>query len=301
MNLSRRDFLKACGASAAVLGLGAKLAPPSLALRPRAVPTAPAQSGGMLIDLARCIGCKRCVVACKTKNHLPLDDDPVTLSSKAFTFVEFRNISADLAKPTIKPIKRQCMNCVDPACVSACTVGAIQKQPNGPVTYDTSRCIGCRYCMYACPFGIPTFEWNNQLAVMKKCDNCADLVAQGKDPACVQACPVQALQYGKRTELLTIAKQRIEDPKIKYVKEVYGENRVGGTSMLYLSAIPFDQLGFADVPNESPADLSQEIMHMTPQVAGTVATVLTGIYLFTRRREKALARAAAHNPPSGGE
>ena len=300
MNLTRRDFLKVCGACTAVLGLGARFAPPPLILGKKAVPTAPAQSGGMLIDLARCIGCKRCVVACKKKNNLPLDDDPVSLSAKAFTFVEFRNISSDPAKPTIEPIKRQCMNCVDPACVSACTVGALQKQPNGPVTYDTNKCIGCRYCMYACPFGIPTFEWKNQLAVIKKCDNCADLVAAGRSPACVQACPVAALQYGKRAELLTIAKQRLEDPKIKYVKEIYGETRVGGTSMMYLSAVPFDQLGFADVPGESPAELSQEIMHLTPVVAGTVATLLTATYLFTSRREKAHTKNESRNPQSGG-
>lgn len=299
MKLTRRNFLKACGAGTAILGLGAKLAPPSLIVRRPSVPANPSASGGMLIDLARCIGCKRCVVACKKKNNLPLDDDPVTLSAKAFTYVEFRNISTDSDKPTIKPIKHQCMNCVDPACVSACTVGALQKQPNGPVTYDTSRCIGCRYCMYACPFGIPTFEWKNQLGVIRKCDNCADLVAAGQSPACVQACPVAALQYGRRNDLLTIAKQRLEDPKVKYVNEIYGENRVGGTSMMYLSAIPFDRLGFRDVPRESPAVLSQEIMHLTPAVAGTVATLLSAIYLITSRRHKTLPD--SDDLPSGGD
>lgn len=299
MKLTRRDFLKVCGATTALAGVGAKFSPVPFGLQPKSVPANPATTGGMLIDLARCIGCKRCVVACKKKNNLPLDDDPVTLSTKAFTFVEFRNISTDPVKPVIKPIKHQCMNCVDPACVSACTVGALQKQPDGPVTYDTAKCIGCRYCMYACPFGIPTFEWSNQFSVIRKCDNCADLVAAGQNPACVQACPVAALQYGRRNDLLIMAKERLNDPKIKYVNEIYGEHRVGGTSMMYLSAIPFEQLGFRNVSRESPAESSQGIMHLTPVVAGAVTSLLTAIYLFTSRRERA--RSDSHKLQSGGE
>lgn len=282
MTISRRDFLKLGSASAALVGVGANLPPPKLAGH-SAVP-ASKSAVSVLIDLNRCIGCKRCQAACKKKNNLPLDDDPISLSATALTFVELRNTSTDPAKPVIKPIKRQCMNCVDPACVSACTVGALQKQPNGPVTYDSDRCIGCRYCMYACPFGIPTFEWKNQLALIKKCDNCADLVAAGQQPACVQVCPVQALQYGKREELLIIAKERINDPKANYVKEIYGEEQVGGTSMMYLSALPFERYGLRNMPEVSPAEVNREVMHMTPFIGGAMAVVLSAIYFVFKSR-----------------
>lgn len=292
MTISRRDFLKLGSASAALVGVGARLAPPRLD-KHAAVP-AEKSAVSVLIDLNRCVGCKRCQAACKKKNNLPLDDDPISLSATALTFVELHNTSTDPAKPVIKPIKRQCMNCVDPACVSACTVGALQKQPNGPVTYDSSRCIGCRYCMYACPFGIPTFEWKNQLALIKKCDNCADLVAVGQPPACVQACPAQALQYGKREELLTMAKERIHDPKANYVKEIYGEEQVGGTSMMYLSALPFERYGLRQMPEVSPAEVNREVMHMTPFIGGAMAVVLSAIYFIFKGHGAENAKGSEH-------
>lgn len=301
MNLTRRDFLKVCGASAAMLGLGARFAPAPLARGPKAVPIGPHGGNAMLMDTSKCIGCKTCQLACKQKNGLPTDDKPKGLCSTALCYVDMKNVSDDPKKPVIKPVKRQCMNCNNPGCVSACTVGALQKLPNGPVVYDANRCIGCRYCMYACPFGIPTFEWEKQLSLIKKCDQCADLQAKGQPPACAKACPVGAIQYGTRDELLTIAKQRIQDTKVNYVKHIYGEKEVGGTSMLYLATVPFLSLGFPELDEESPADASQEIMHMTPQVATTVATLLTATYLFTNHRRQVLARAEAKNVKTGGK
>ena len=300
MNLTRRDFLKVCGSSAAMLGLGAQFAPAPLVLRPRTAPTAPNGGNAMLMDTTKCIGCKACQLACKKKNGLPLDDKPTGLCATTLCYVDMKNVSDDPGKPVIKPVKRQCMNCNDPGCVSACTVGAMQKLPNGPVVYDADRCIGCRYCMYACPFGVPTFEWDKQFSLIKKCNQCADLQAKGEMPACAKACPVGAIQYGTRNELLTIAKQRIADPKGNYVKEIYGEKEVGGTSMLYLAAVPFESLGFPKLPEEAPAEVSQEIMHMTPVVAAAVASVLTATYFITKGREQAHARAVAQNPKDGG-
>lgn len=301
MNLTRRDFLKMCGASAAVLGMGARFAPAPLALGPKAVPIAPHGGNAMLMDTSKCIGCKSCQLACKQKNGLPTDDKPKGLCSTTLCYVDMKNVSDDPIKPVIKPVKRQCMNCNNPGCVSACTVGALQKLPSGPVVYDANRCIGCRYCMYACPFGVPTFEWEKQLSLIKKCNQCADLQAQGQIPACAKACPVGAIQYGTRDELLTIAKQRIEDPKGNYVKHIYGEKEVGGTSMLYLATIPFQSLGFPELPEEAPAEVSQEIMHLTPVVAATVATVLTATYLFTSRRGKAQSHQETNHIENGGQ
>jgi len=159
----------------------------------------------------------------------------------------------------------------------------MQKLPSGPVIYDSTRCIGCRYCMYACPYGVPTFEWDKQFSLIKKCDGCINLVKNGQPTACSKACPVGAIQYGKRSELLTIAHQRIDDPNANYVKHVYGESEAGGASRIYLSAVPFAQLGFPQLPDESAAEASEKIMHATPIIAGAMATVLTTLYFVTKR------------------
>lgn len=295
MKLTRRDFLKVFGASAALVGIGAKAVPPAFAPGNVNGPQPVRDAKGVLIDTTRCIGCRLCQQACKEKNNLPDDSAiqkpygktyPDQLSASTFTLVEFYSLDGSGDSGKSRPAKKQCMNCVNPACVAACTVGALQKVPNGPVTYDTNRCIGCRYCMYACPFGIPRFQWDQQLALIRKCDNCADLVEQGKNPACVQACPVGALQFGIRTGLLSKAHQRINDNPGKYVDHVYGENELGGTSMMYLASVPFEKLGLPALPDESPAEINDQIMHSTPAIASGIMLTLSAIYLIVKRRKE---------------
>lgn len=282
MKVTRRDFMKLCGVSAVMLGMGAKIAPPSLAAGTDAAPIAPREPVGMLIDTTRCIGCRLCQLACQKRAGLPQDTKPIQLSTKALTVIQMVNPS-DTNSKKLLPIKRQCFNCNNPSCVAACTVGALQKLPNGPVVYDKSRCIGCRYCMYACPFGVPTFEWDKQFSLISKCDGCADRLAQGQVQACVEACPVKALTNGTRNDLLTIANQRIYDGKDAYVKHLYGENEIGGTTMLYLASVPFEQLGFPNIPHEAPAETNALIMHSTPTVATMMMLVLSGIYGLVKR------------------
>lgn len=287
MKLTRRDFLKMCGAGTAAIGIGARF-PSSLSTNPFAVPTGPMNSTGVLIDTTKCIGCRICQTECKKVHNLPLDDNPTGLCATALTYVYMKNVSLDPNQPLIKPIKRQCLHCSHPGCVSACTVGALQKRPNGPVVYDPAKCIGCRYCMYACPFGIPTFEWDKQFSLVSKCDQCIKRQDTGLGPACAAICPVKAITFGSRTELLRIAHDRISGDKVKYVDHVYGENEVGGTSVLYLASVPFDRLGLPILPEMAPAETSEEIMHLTPVIAGTVATTLTALYFITHglRRPK---------------
>lgn len=286
MKISRRNFLKIVGASVATLGLGAKFADFPNAPTTLAVPKIPHDSFGMLIDTTKCIGCRQCVLACQKKNNLPSNAQVDKLSAISLTIVAAKNVSTDPNKPDLRTVKRQCMNCINPGCVSACTVGALQKRPDGPVIYDSNRCIGCRYCMYACPFGVPTFEWEKQFALIRKCDECADRIDQGKIPACVEACPVKALSFGKRDDLLTIANERIYTNRDKYVEHVYGENEIGGTSMLYLASVPFEQLGFPALPNEAPAEINATIMHSTPTIAAGMAMALSGIYWLVKRRDE---------------
>lgn len=300
MKLTRRDFLKICGAGAVMLGVGAKMPPSSLGTGTPNVPIAPRNANGVLIDTTKCVGCQRCQVACQTNRNLPTDTKIRALSPVSPSVVQLMNVSTDPAKPVNLPVKRQCMNCVNPACVAACTVGALQKRPDGPVVYDSNRCIGCRYCMYACPFGVPTFEWNKQFSLISKCDSCATRIDQGKVPACVEACPANALTFGKREELLTVANQRIYGGKGNYVEHIYGEREMGGTSMMYLAAVPFERLGFPTLPEEAAAEINAMIMHSTPTIAVAMAMALSGVYWLVKKRNEEQLEPVANHIENGG-
>lgn len=299
MKLTRRDFLKICGTSAVLLGIGAKTAPPALATGALNVPAPATHSNGVLIDTTKCVGCQQCQIACQKNRNLPVDTKQRALSAVSPSVVKLVNVSENPAKPELKPLKTQCMNCVNPACVAACTVGALQKRADGPVVYDSNRCIGCRYCMYACPFGVPTFEWNQQFSLIVKCDQCAARQDKGLVPACVEACPAKALTFGKRTDLLTIANQRIYDDQSKYVRHIYGEHEVGGTTMLYISDVPFEKLGLPTLGDRAPAEINAEIMHATPTIAGAMIMALSGMYWFIKRRDQLEVQPAYANHENG--
>jgi formate dehydrogenase iron-sulfur subunit len=239
-----------------------------------------------------------CQTTCKQANGLPPDDRPATfLSAATLSVIDMHNISATPEKPVIKPVKRQCMHCQDPACIAVCPVGALYKKDNGAVGYDADKCIGCRYCMTACPFGIPKYDWNSASPKINKCaQNCmAD--GQRDRPACVQVCPNGVLSYGNRAELLGVAKGRIAQDPSKYVNRIYGEKEIGGTSMLYLSNTPFSRLGFrTDLPTEPLPLYTMNVMEKVPYVLGLVLATLSGIAWWTRRGEREPAPVPATSP-----
>jgi len=297
MELSRRDFLKLCGASAAVLGVGATVPPSTLTPKKSSAPVAPRKAAGVLIDTTKCVGCKSCQTACKQANGLPTEDRPGALSATTLTIVDFRNISTNPQQPEIKPVKRQCMHCEEPACVSACPVGALVKQETGCVTYDESVCIGCRYCMVACPFGMPKYNWDSANPKINKCAQ--GCMANGKrdKPVCVSACPQQALTYGSREELLTIAQARIHENPGKYVNHVYGAKEIGGTTMLYLSGTPFEALGFrTDLPDIALPSLTWDVQTKIPGVFLGAFALLSGVAWWTHRAERKPARVRVPPP-----
>lgn len=283
--LSRRSLLKWTGVSATSLILAT-----ALASQVRASVDDPVTEGedtedpavGMLIDLTRCTGCQSCALACQVANDRPQTTTPPTrLESDAYSFVDTRSsTTADNSESVY--VKRQCMHCLHPACVSACTVGALQKSATGPVVYDASKCIGCRYCQYACPFGVPTYDWENALGLIHKCQMCAVRQQEGQLPACVAACPNGALRFGKRHELLAQAHAQITSNPERYIDHVYGEFEAGGTSVLYLSAVPFATLGFPDLGNEPIPHYAEMVMERTPLVALGVATIATVLHRLTR-------------------
>ncbi len=298
MSLTRRNFLKLIGAGAATLGIGAKLAPPIPSPAPAAVPTSKNWDFAVLFDQVRCIGCKLCQITCKQVNNLPADPNVVSLSATTLTLIDFRNISPTPTKPLLKPVKRQCMHCEEPACVSVCPVGALYKRDNGVVAYAAEKCIGCRYCMTACPFDVPKYNWNSANPKINKCAaQCLD-DGMRATPACVQVCPVQALQYGKRDQLLAIARDRIQQNPNKYVNHIYGEREVGGTSWLYLSGVPYEQLGFRTDLGELPMPhYTWNVMEKVPWVLGTLLVGLSSIAWWTHRTESPkLATAPASAP-----
>jgi Fe-S-cluster-containing dehydrogenase component len=263
---SRRGFLKTAGMAGA--GLLGSSAPSSAS---EAGSTLSEDRYGVLVDTTVCIGCRQCEHACRVAHDLPgppgeaYEDRSVFQRKRrpddtALTVVnEYANPSNADSPYTVKV---QCMHCDHPACVSACIVHALTKREDGSVVWDTSKCIGCRYCMVACPFQIPAFEFDDALKPdICKCDFCADRTGEGKLPACVEICPVEALTYGKRYELVKLAHRRIADEPDRYVDHVYGEHEVGGTSWLYLAARPFAEMDFP-VLGDSPAPgVSESIQH----------------------------------------
>ena len=254
MKFSRRNLLVTGG----VVGLSTAVPKPAEAWESQA----PADPYGCLVDLTRCVGCRKCEQACNDVNALPdpetgFDDLTVFDTRRrpdhaAFTVVNryYPGTLDERGRPVPTYVKIQCMHCQDPACVSACVTGALTKKENGAVHYDVSKCIGCRYCMLACPFQIPAYEYNDPVTPrVRKCSFCFDrLVNEGLQPACASICPEEAITFGRRNDLLELGQQRIDKNPSKYVNRIYGDTEVGGTCWLYLSSVPFERVGFQNLP-----------------------------------------------------
>jgi Fe-S-cluster-containing dehydrogenase component len=272
--VSRRTILKLAG-----LSVGALLFKPDPACASGEVDAE--NAAAMLYDATKCIGCLACEEACKEWNNLPPEAEPPSkLSASNFTVVEEYETCAIQTY-----CKVQCMHCLHPACVSVCPVQALEKTEAGPVIYHPERCIGCRYCMVSCPFGVPQIDWNETLPTIAKCTFCADRQAEGLQPACAEVCPTGALKFGTRTELLEVARSRIEENPGRYVDHVYGETEAGGTSWLYISPVRCEQLDLPVLgPDPIPALSEKVAMIGTPSMLGGVAAVLGGIYWASKRR-----------------
>jgi len=234
-------------------------------------------SRAILVDITKCIGCRSCEQACKQVHGLPMQSE-AKLSPTALTVIEEHGD---------RFVRRMCMSCQDPACASACLVGALKKTELGPVTYDGSKCIGCRYCIVACPFNVPRYEWSKLVPFVKKCDMCYDRQVKGQPPACVEACPVQASIVGTREEILEEAQKRVLlDPK--YVRHIYGTEEAGGTSVFFISDVPFQKLGFTPVPAQQMPVLTATALGDVPTVALVGGSLLAGLYWITNRRNQVL-------------
>lgn len=274
MGISRRSALKAF---ALALGSAASRAATPVALASQDA-KASDDSLGMLYDTTRCIGCKACMVACNEANDLPpwTGDSagrwhvPPDLNENCKNIIKLWT-DDDGPDENYSFVKRQCMHCVEPACTTACMLGALSKDENGIVGYNADLCVGCRYCEIACPFNIPKFQWTQADARIVKCELCDHLLPLGREPACCEVCPTDAVIFGTRGELLADAHARLAGSPNRYLPRVYGEREVGGTQVLYLSHVPFEKLGLPDYGERPVPRTVKTIQHALYQ--GFVAPV----------------------------
>ena len=279
MALTRRGFLKLSGSTGVALAMAATLEQENALAEDSAAETSTAPQYGALIDISRCIGCHTCEGACKAANQLPAETEPPDqrkLTATRFTFVSKKKMPLADSKQTLtRFVKKQCMHCQEPACASACPVGALHKSETGAVVYDEDKCIGCRYCMVACPFDVPRYQWESAAPLIRKCQFCKTRTAEGLPTACSAACPAGTVKFGERSELLAEAAARIKANPEKYVDYIYGKDEVGGTSVLYLSNVPFEELGFRmDLPKDPLPERTHAVMSKLPALVLGMAVVL---------------------------
>ena len=238
----------------------------------------------ILTDTTKCIGCGECVIACKKENNLEPEKPRRWqigdgLSSRNWCSVVLREENVF--------VRKQCRHCIDPACMSVCPVHAFSRTANGAVIYDPGKCIGCRFCMMACPYGIPRYDWDKSVPYVKKCDMCFERQAQGKQPACVEACLEKATIFGPRDELIKEARARIKNSPAKYIDHIWGEEEVGGTSVLYISNIDLDFLHYGQPVGTKPLPkLTEPAMKAVPYAFGGMGAAMAGLYWIIGRRNK---------------
>jgi Fe-S-cluster-containing dehydrogenase component len=277
MTFNRRNFFKVLGVTGATLVIGKEL---------KAAPKAEnnIEFSGVLYDSTRCGGCQGCEFSCAEANGLPDPVDTLQVGVLRKTDESHRTvINAYNSSKGEVYIKRQCMHCNEPACTAACLTRAMYKTKEGAVIWRGDKCMGCRYCMVSCPFDVPKFEYHSANPKIEKCNMCYSRLREGKIPACVENCPAEALMFGTRRELIKEARKRINENPEQYVDHIYGEHEAGGTGFLYLSAVPFDELGLnTSLQSKSYPELSKGFLYSVPTVFVLWPAILLGIREATK-------------------
>jgi formate dehydrogenase iron-sulfur subunit len=291
MSISRRKFLGWMGAAGLTSAVGTSAQAAS-----NKEFAGYKESMAVLHDTTRCIGCRKCEAACNKVNDLPAPEKPFddlkVLEEKRRTTPKTYTVVNQFGGEHPVFAKKQCNHCLEPACASACFVKAFTKTPEGAVIYNENVCVGCRYCMVACPFEIPTYEYDEPFTPrVRKCTMCHPRILKGLLPGCVEACPTEALVFARREDLITVAHQRIAAFPDRYVDHLYGEHEMGGTNWLYLTGKPFAEVGMREDLGNTPAPkLTKGALGAVPMVVGLWPVLLTGIYAINKRKEKIAAQ-----------
>jgi len=229
---------------------------------------------GVLVDTRKCVGCKACTISCKLWNDNKRETETFKTETSANTYAVVTETEVvKNGKLEYALVRKQCMHCVEPWCESACPTGAIYKTKDGPVLYDASRCLGCKYCVQSCPYGAPHFDEEEK--VIKKCVFCYDRISLGLEPACVGTCITGALEYGVREELVAKAKAAMGEGHA-----TFGVDDGGGTSFIYIlqKNIEPKDVGFPELGSATPTDFKLNMLQSTTGIGGaTVALSLAGI------------------------
>ncbi|MEN9501232.1 MAG: hypothetical protein RI964_517 [Pseudomonadota bacterium] len=315
--MKRRDFLKAAIGGTAAVTLGDAEARANLEPAPEAV--------GMLYDSTLCIGCKACVTACKQTNGMPpvIEGDNLQYDSARDLSGDTLNVikvyldgkaeHKDKIKNGFAFEKRSCMHCVDPGCVSVCPVTAMRRDPKtGIVSYHADACIGCRNCTVGCPYNVPQYQYDKTFGQISKCQMCnqegVGRIDKGGMTACSEVCPTGATLFGPRDMLMKEAKRRLAlkagevtqfprgdirhpfQPHEKavpiYQQHVWGEKEAGGTNVLHISAIPFEQLGMPPLEERSACSISETVQHTIYSYMALPAVALAGLTFLVHRNTK---------------
>lgn len=253
----------------------------------------------ILTDTTKCIGCRECVLACKARYGL---SDDIPRRWTRHDGLSSRNWTSIVERPYHVYVRKQCRHCEEPACVSVCPVGALHKSETGAVVYDADKCMGCRYCMMACPYGIPRYDWDKPVPYVRKCILCDPYVKKGGTPACTEACPTGATLFGTRAELLAEAHRRIEAEPDKYVNHVWGETEVGGTSVLLISNVDLGFLAYGNHLDSRPLpSRTRTAMEAVPVAFVGMAATMSGLHWIIKRRMQSDGLKGKGSDGEGGE
>jgi len=289
MSISRRGFLGGLGASA--LAAGSANAEPHTEHSYFQVPD---ERYGLLHDTTLCVGCRSCEAGCKEVNELtpleqPIGDMAVFDQERRTSDTEFTVVNRYQVDGEDIFRKHQCMHCNEPSCASVCLVKALVKSPEGPVLYDPDVCVGCRYCMMTCPYYALAYEYNSPNPRVMRCTMCYSRIIEGQVPGCAEACPMGAISFGKRSDLLQLARDRIAKHPGRYLEHVFGEYEFGGTSWLLLTGTSISNLGLGSLENASHTalpELTKSFLSVVPLVLTMWPGLLLGFYAFTKRRNE---------------
>jgi len=275
----RRFFELSLAASGTLLAKGTQANTPS---------TATTEFVGVLCDTTRCIGCRNCEKACAKANELPPPAPvPADGTHRPTTDTQLTVVNRHETSKGAVFVKKQCMHCWQPACASACLTKAMYKTHAGAVIWREGKCMGCRYCMVSCPFGIPRYEYGSTNPRVMKCTMCWPRISEGKKPACVEACPVDALMFGMKRDLMEVARTRVYHHPEKYQHQVYGEHEAGGASWMYLSAAPFEELGFrTDLGTTPYPAYTTDLLYAVPIISFGVPAFLLALNVLTQDRNQ---------------